>query len=485
MMQLEIKPQPRLSVRELLGMTLTAQRYRIFRSSVTILVVTVATAFLVNLVLTSLISREMGESTLSSLSADRQASELVSQLTREWTVEAVLKELALADREHSGASVWPDSGKALLPRESARRAVQYIERVQDLSLRLLQESGMGPGYSAFFSASIGILERSGIESLKAELEVLGARLNVGDYAAFLGEWIAIQQMAGQIADDRNTVVANLENTFSETDPLAFFASGAESIREQLTHAGADPSSLDLDALVDSARFQLEVSEFEQAFSRPASRRVIAGMLDERLEDVDPTEAWSLFVERANLETFNRLLISLEAEEEALDIGAVLEVAERASSTRKREAILRKIEAGGLASDDASFRLVLLLGISLLVCAVGVANALLMSVTERSREIATLKCLGALDGSILALFVLEASFIGFAGGVLGSILGLVLSGVRLAGAYGTYVFAFAGLKLVLLSGLGSIILGVILSTCASVYPSLRAARLAPMEAMRVE
>ena len=50
-------------------------------------------------------------------------------------------------------------------------------------------------------------------------------------------------------------------------------------------------------------------------------------------------------------------------------------------------------------------------LSLLVCLVGITNAMLMSVTERFREIGTMKCMGALDGFIIKLFLLESSFMG--------------------------------------------------------------------------
>ena len=69
--------------------------------------------------------------------------------------------------------------------------------------------------------------------------------------------------------------------------------------------------------------------------------------------------------------------------------------------------------GGAESEEAKARLqeeeskqMWLIGLSLLVCVVGIANAMLMSVTERFREIGTMKCLGALDSFIVKLFLLE-------------------------------------------------------------------------------
>ena len=61
-------------------------------------------------------------------------------------------------------------------------------------------------------------------------------------------------------------------------------------------------------------------------------------------------------------------------------------------------------------------------LSMLVCVVGIVNAQLMAVTERFREIGTMKCLGALDRFILRLFLLEASMQGIAGASLGALAG---------------------------------------------------------------
>ena len=68
----------------------------------------------------------------------------------------------------------------------------------------------------------------------------------------------------------------------------------------------------------------------------------------------------------------------------------------------------------------------LISLSLLVCVVGIANAMLMSVTERFREIGTMKCLGALDTIIVKLFLLESTFQGCAGTSAGILIGFALT-----------------------------------------------------------
>ncbi len=63
-------------------------------------------------------------------------------------------------------------------------------------------------------------------------------------------------------------------------------------------------------------------------------------------------------------------------------------------------------------------------IALLVCGVGIVNSMLMSVTERYKEIGTMKCLGATDMNVLQIFLIEALLLGVLGGVLGSCAGWI-------------------------------------------------------------
>ena len=124
-------------------------------------------------------------------------------------------------------------------------------------------------------------------------------------------------------------------------------------------------------------------------------------------------------------------------------------------------------------------------LSLLVCLVGIWNAMLMSVTERFREIGTMKCLGALDSFIIKLFLLESSFQGTVGTVIGVLVGLLLTILMSLGSYGGVIFShFPGLDIIKWAVL-SILVGSLLSVVAAIYPAYAAARMEPVDAMRVE
>jgi ABC-type lipoprotein release transport system permease subunit len=109
----------------------------------------------------------------------------------------------------------------------------------------------------------------------------------------------------------------------------------------------------------------------------------------------------------------------------------------------------------------------------------------MAVTERFREIGTMKCLGALDRFILRLFVLEAGMQGLAGAGMGALIGAVFSLLS-----GWLRFGWEPLTLISLGSLAVSILiatgvGCLLSLLGVLYPALIAARMQPVEAMRVE
>jgi hypothetical protein len=124
-------------------------------------------------------------------------------------------------------------------------------------------------------------------------------------------------------------------------------------------------------------------------------------------------------------------------------------------------------------------------LSLLVCVVGIVNAQLMAVTERFREIGTIKCLGALDSFVLRLFVLEAGMQGLAGAGLGSLLGAgaaLLSGLI---RFGFVAWQNISWLAVLESIAFAAAVGCLLSLLGVIYPAVVAARMHPVEAMRVE
>lgn len=124
-------------------------------------------------------------------------------------------------------------------------------------------------------------------------------------------------------------------------------------------------------------------------------------------------------------------------------------------------------------------------LSMLVCIVGIVNAQLMSVTERFREIGTMKCLGALDGFVVKIFMLEAAMQGMAGSLAGTFFGtLTAMGMGFL-RFGLQSLSSISWYAVLESISLALAIGTTLSLLGALYPALVAARMQPVEAMRVD
>ncbi|RLM33425.1 ABC transporter permease [Haloarcula sp. Atlit-120R] len=117
-------------------------------------------------------------------------------------------------------------------------------------------------------------------------------------------------------------------------------------------------------------------------------------------------------------------------------------------------------------------------IALVVGAIGIANVMLVSVTERTREIGIMKAVGARNRDVMQVFLVEAALLGTIGSLLGVPLGLLVG--YGATRYAEVTFSLAPLWMALAVGVG-VLVGVV----AGLYPAWRAARVDPIDALRHE
>jgi len=147
--------------------------------------------------------------------------------------------------------------------------------------------------------------------------------------------------------------------------------------------------------------------------------------------------------------------------------------------------LEQIKTVFLIIDSA---LGLLGGISLLVASFGIANTMIMSILERTREIGIMKAIGAEDREIKLIFFFEAAVIGGLGGVIGVLAGWGMTGLANRLAY-RFVLKPQGASFIDFFSLppwlsaSAIAFALIVSILAALYPAARAARIDPVRALR--
>ncbi|HEV7655923.1 MAG TPA: ABC transporter permease [Mycobacteriales bacterium] len=197
----------------------------------------------------------------------------------------------------------------------------------------------------------------------------------------------------------------------------------------------------------------------------AQQRVIGGTTRTSVQTIYVQAASSTVMSAAYQET-QSLLLALHGIENTASadftVTSQSSLVSAASSVDKTLTIL----LGGIAA------------ISLLVGGIGVMNIMLVSVTERIREIGLRKALGARPRLIRRQFLVEASVLGLAGGLIGAIVGIV-------GAHVLPPLISNPIAVSVPAVVGSIVVALAIGLGFGVYPAGRAARLAPIDALRSE
>ena len=526
MKTINVDKQVRLSLAKTFEMVISGIRFRLFRAAVTVVIISLAVAFLMTMLSESMIVRSVADAIEVKTAPRRLLGFWVSQLTGTITEEGLLTELS--DLPEGGSRwnelmAWGDLSPeqmqglaSLAQRQQVYSA--FFESLEEGHRRDLVARATGVD---IFDA---LQDADAFNVFVAELPKVATAFPEGGTAGFgqfLSDWAqhsgAFQVIINAHSEAREQANQDLIKGASVAE---FLADATAELPGQLATYGFVMSDADVETVRQQASIRRDAERIAALFSAPLIKQAVKREKD--LEKVNDATVEMLFELAASEKGAQWLvreidLIGRRIAEKELELGPgpidprklnpeqklflaskwissfdlpperIEAVARARVDDKALEAIELKVAPVGKSTGFLGFspRTTALILVSFMVCIVGIANAMLMSVTERFREIATMKCLGATDGFIMVNFIMESCMQGVAGGVIGAMLGAGLGIGRSWAIYGNLAMTeLPGLDVVGSAGI-SFVLGVVISAMAAVYPASVAARLAPMEAMRIE
>jgi len=493
MKPIAVKDQVRLSAGRCLYLTLAGMYYRLTRSTITIAIVALAVAFLAYMLAFSVFVQERTYGAYVELHQARLLGEWVARLSAADATLDIVAAVSAGDTARLGeyrrwsAPQMPDSlfaaaVKSFVPYQAfldyfaamrpASRAVLLGDADPYELPRLLRNAE----YRQVFLRQAG---------------ELAMRPPLGDenaLALFLErDWPLVDTLLRAVRAGQERVIGQVRQEADGRSLVAWMAQDAAGAVEAAVRTGFSP--LD-ERRAQMLRVQAVQSGHEALLGRvvadQSGRVAVARLLgvNQKNVDLDVLTRWLTGPHRAGA-----FLRSIAPVYPAADLPTAAELAAVARGCRRTARLQECIGAGqtpgrrGLAGIPQATRWLVI--VSFLVCAVGICNTMFMSVTERFTEIATMKCLGAMDGFVMLMFVFEATIQGVAGSLAGIVVGFLLAAARGLAGYGTMFFETVPCGSLGAVAGGAILVGIALAAVSAVGPAWMAARLAPVEAMRVE
>lgn len=490
MNQLPVKNQVRLSPMRCLQLTIAGISYRLFRSLVTVTILALAVTFLAQGLSHSLIVHETRFEAYQQLRETRELGTWISRLTTAderrtiWDATAAENENRLIEYANWSNAETTEMAKMIQAAQRLREIRGYFgmlpedTRVILLSGREVVEVVRQLGDQQRRTEFAELLEALSLPEIPGGMDSLGtyAREDLPQLQAWTDRVIAGHQRA----------IRKVRESQSGSQVNAWFTQASQDLADALVSAGYSVNPEALSRLRVSAEDAQTLEQIRELVMRPEASAAIIRRLDVLPRDLSLELVIDYVDTQARAEWLSELFAGTTSGEARL---ASEEILRATSSYRLQQRLQDAAGQEASVAREGLFDLPLatrwLMILSFMVCAVGVANAMFMSVTERFTEIATMKCLGALDGFLMQMFIFESALQGIAGALVGIVLGIGIAMIRGMASYGGLVWEAMPWVDLLLCAVLSILAGLILAVAAAVGPAWMAARLAPMEAMRIE
>ncbi len=539
MKKIEIRDQVHLPLRRCLELVVSGIKYRLFRAAITVTIIALAGAFLMVMLTEGLTAREVAGDIAERIAPRETFRFWVSRISIPLTELQLTEELAAARAGQAHWDeflAWGELSEDHLARlvELARRHRRYLAYFRSLAegqRRIL----VGPAGDETLFAEL--TDPAKFDTFQQGLKTSARQLptSLEEFQTFLTEWQDTSPLRQRILSANAAAVAQVKRTFltGGQTPQSLLAGADQTLAEALGAWGFRMPLDILPLLREQAALSIDAKTLLTLYVGPAAIQPGAAAMEDT--DIPPEPEANINAEAdtgADTETnsdrptrprkgavlvkyllADRLDVSVTKLNDqmlyghlasrsgarwfvdktacdakfGLDAQRVQQVADYITDQSHLETI--KNNVAQVATSEGllglSSRTLSLILVSFLVCIVGIANAMLMSVTERFREIATIKCLGATDGFIMINFILESVMQGIAGGAIGVVLGFLLGQLWAWGSYGLMALTSLPVLAVLAAAGVAVVVSIVISALAAVYPAWVAARLAPMEAMRIE
>lgn len=516
---IDVDKQVRLSLAKTVELVLSGVRFRLFRAIITVVIISLAVAFLMAMLSASVVARKLMSAIEEQTAPRRLFVAWGSRLTKPMRPGEIT--MALAEIE-PGGDRWQELkgwGKLDEPQLARLADAARLQLIYDDYFKALGEAGDLRALVGRAQGEEIYIHLADADSFKKFVQ---ARSNVGrvmpgsdeELQAFVAAWPEVKALRDAVfAGHAEATRLFGKNLLGEMPRDVFLATAEDSLVDQVAVMGFRMTIDELAIVREQAALVVDAERISSMIKAPSVRNSLKGRLKkESATDVGPRELFALLRSDRGagwfLDELGRIgeriiymdetsdvkeateVAQLNASRQAvfgfdLPIERIKEVAAARLEALKLDAVEAKVVGGGEGLSGFSSRTIAIICVSFLVCMVGVINAMLMSVAERFQEIATMKCLGATDGFIMVNFMLESCVQGVAGGIVGSVLGLLLGMLLGWIRYGSMAITHMPIGDVSIAAGVAFVLGVVLSMLAAVYPALVAARLAPMEAMRIE
>lgn len=479
--------QVRLGLSRCWQLAVSGMSYRMFRSGVTIAILALASAFVVHMLSYGILEHESERVAASELGGTRRVGQDITRLSTADRAPVILRALLSLDQrrleEYRRFGSLAPAELDFLVKTAARldRTRHYFGSLPVAAHAVLV------GDRGLEEVLDGLAQPGGLDELRRKLGHLTLPPPLerfDDFERLVREerprWLALTD---RITLGHTQACQTLANSLLGRPLTQVLLDHPEELHPKLAAVGYLLSPGDLAQMATFARRERDLENIARALLRPEIAAAITQKSGLPPSEQNPTSLAEYVDNPARARWLSHIL-GPTGGPSAERLGELF-------AQTRREA--RLVQVANRIDPDAkrglfglSERNQWLAILSFLVCAVGVANAMLMSVTERFTEIATMKCLGAMDRFVMAMFVLEALIQGALGGLLGLVLGMVLALLRAGVELGSLVLVTGGAAVdLLLAMAASLVLGVGLAALAAVGPAWVAARLPPMEAMRVE